>query len=688
MIKKNSELKDIKTRTILFLYSIFIIVAFIAIDKIFFFNSINNLIVKNGKDQIDEREKLLQKFIDRSELVLKNLRTTEVFTKYLQEPNEKNLKHLKKMFLLTSNIHSSFMQLRYIDKDGNEIVRVDKQSENSKSFLSTNLQNKSNRYYFINSKNNPTSGVWFSNLDLNIENGQIEKPYKPTLRAVLPIVYEDGFDGILIINFFMDEFLKAFEDITLYNMILVDKDGNTLIHHDEKRSWGLFLQKPYNLSQEYENYKEVLTNKNYTSGTLISRKLDVPIANEPILILKPKEEYLDSLNKSQNLQYIFTSLLVLSLTYLLSFFILKIIKNLYKNLNNTKRLNKKLNILNEKFTTILETTNDMVMILDKNRVIEFSNKATFDISGFEENELINKKLDRFLKVGREEFISNFENSLKNSTQRFEFILPIKNKSLILFVNLIKIKKQNKVLLIAKDITEIKQQQDLVIQQSKLASMGEMLSNIAHQWRQPLNILNLVSTDLKYKFAYGQLDQERVDEISSKLQNQIEYLSKTIDDFRDFFTPTKNKELFKIHSAIKSTINIVGSALKDNLIELKLDIDDSLELNSYKSQLEQVLINILNNAKDAIVQSKTENPFIEIKVYKAKKIMIEIKNNGGAIKEDILEKIFEPYFSTKFNSKGTGLGLYMSKMIIEKNMGGSLNVQCQDDTTSFIISFES
>ena len=187
MIKKNSELKDIKTRIILFLYSIFILVAFIAIDKIFFYNSINNLIVKNGKDQIDEREKLLQKFIDRSELVLKNLRTTEVFTKYLQEPNEKNLEHLKKMFLLTSNIHSSFMQLRYIDKNGNEIVRVDKQSENTKSFLSTNLQNKSDRYYFIDSKNNPTEKVWFSKLDLNIENAQVEKPYKPTLRAVYKV---------------------------------------------------------------------------------------------------------------------------------------------------------------------------------------------------------------------------------------------------------------------------------------------------------------------------------------------------------------------------------------------------------------------------------------------------------------------------------------------------------------------
>lgn len=689
MLKKILKIKEKKTRIILFFYSIFILIAFVAVDKIFFYNNIQILIVENGKNQIDEREEILKRFINKSVVVLENLRATNVFNEFLDNTNEKNLNHLKKMFLLISNTHSNFMQLRYIDKFGNEIIRVDRKEENGKVFESNNLQNKASRYYFSESKKRELEKVWFSNLDLNIEGKKVEKPYKPTLRAILPIKHNDSFRGIIIINFFMNDFLKAFDDITLYNMILVDKKGNTLVHYDSEKSWGLYKEEKFNIKSEFDNYKTILEKDIYTSEEFISKKLDVSIDNMPILILKPKKEYLEKLYSNQNIQYLFTILIVLLLTYLVSFFILRALKNLYFDLSITKKLNKKLDRLNEKFTTILNTTNDMVLIINEYKVIEFSNRAFLELTGFSETEVLRKEINEFLKEKSEEFLEKFELSLNNEAQKFEYsFLSKDNRNKTLLISLIKIKKQNKVLLIAKDITEIKEQQELFIQQSKLASMGEMLSNIAHQWRQPLNILNLTAVDLKYKYEYGELDKQKVEEISLKLQNQIEYLSQTIDDFRDFFTPNKKKELFKISEAVSSTLNIIGSSLKENFIDIELELDESVEINSYKNQLEQVLINILNNAKDALVLNKIKEPHIKIKVYNDKKNIIEISNNGGAIKEEIINKIFEPYFSTKFSSKGTGLGLYMSKTIIEKNMGGNLRVDSKEENTTFIISFES
>lgn len=137
----------------------------------------------------------------------------------------------------------------------------------------------------------------------------------------------------------MNDFLKAFDDITLYNMILIDKKGNTLVHYDSEKSWGLYKEEKFNIKSEFDNYQTILEKDIYTSEEFISKKLDVPIDNMPILILKPKKEYLEKLYSNQNIQYLFTILIVLLLTYLVSFFILRALKNLYFDLSITKKLN-------------------------------------------------------------------------------------------------------------------------------------------------------------------------------------------------------------------------------------------------------------------------------------------------------------------------------------------------------------
>lgn len=228
-----------------------------------------------------------------------------------------------------------------------------------------------------------------------------------------------------------------------------------------------------------------------------------------------------------------------------------------------------------------------------------------------------------------------------------------------------------------------QQQEFLTHQSKLASMGEMIGNIAHQWRQPLTHLSYIMMNLKTAFEKDKLTSEYFDKKSNEAKSQLEFMSHTIDDFRDFFKVSKEKELFSLKIAIDEVINLLSASLNSYEIEVKFTYEEDIETMSLRGELLQVLFNILNNAKDEFIRRDTSNPIINIHLYKKKKnTFIEISDNAGGIKSEILEKVFEPYFTTK--DKGLGIGLYMSKMIIDKNIGGKLNVSNIEEGALFCI----
>ena len=229
--------------------------------------------------------------------------------------------------------------------------------------------------------------------------------------------------------------------------------------------------------------------------------------------------------------------------------------------------------------------------------------------------------------------------------------------------------------IKKEIDNRKRQEQLLIQQSKLAEMGEMISMIAHQWRQPLSALGTIIQNIHLRYSLGKLDQEYVEK-QRRLSNSLtEKMSATIDDFRNFFKPNKEKKDFSIKNTIDKTIFLIDDSFKSHSIKIEHYIVDDVIVNGFENELSQVLLNILTNSKDAIIENNTIDPLITLKTKQIQThIKILISDNAGGISQSVINKIFEPYFTTKDTHNGTGLGLYMSKIIIEQNMRGELKVK--------------
>jgi signal transduction histidine kinase len=236
--------------------------------------------------------------------------------------------------------------------------------------------------------------------------------------------------------------------------------------------------------------------------------------------------------------------------------------------------------------------------------------------------------------------------------------------------------------IKKSVEESRQKDQMIQQQSKLASMGEMIGAIAHQWRQPLNALNINIQNLEEDYEEGLIDEAFIDKFINKNRSTIEFMSKTIDDFRNFFRINKEKKSFSVQKAIHEVLSIQSATFLHNNITVELEGED-FEVEGYESEFIQVLLNIISNAKDAILENNIQNGTIKITTGSNS---VEIEDDAGGISFDILDRIFEPYFTTKDQGKGTGMGLYMCKMIIEQNMQGTLRVANSGLGAVFTIEF--
>jgi PAS domain S-box-containing protein len=255
------------------------------------------------------------------------------------------------------------------------------------------------------------------------------------------------------------------------------------------------------------------------------------------------------------------------------------------------------------------------------------------------------------------------------------------------ITAIKASEQELARRVKEEVDKNREKEKILIQQSKLAAMGEMLGAIAHQWRQPLNHISLLLHFIRDMFIEGKLDEASMRRYTNEAKAQIEYMSQTIDDFHNFYQPSKDKSNFKVKEALKKAVEIVKHQFSHHNISLSVE-GNECEIFGYENEFKQVILNILSNAKDAILLKSKEEPIegritLTCKVEK-REVVVTISNNGGNISDEIMERIFEPYFTTKFETQGTGIGLYMCKTIVETNMQGQITAQNIKDGVSFII----
>ena len=239
--------------------------------------------------------------------------------------------------------------------------------------------------------------------------------------------------------------------------------------------------------------------------------------------------------------------------------------------------------------------------------------------------------------------------------------------------------------VAEEVEKNLQKDRILSHNARLAAMGELLTNIAHQWRQPLNSLALLIQGGLFEYQEGGPDRESFSQCAHRCMEIVSSMSKTINEFQSFFMPAGERREFDPFDMVEKSLAIVSGSYEDKGITVRIINDGTIPMTGFDIEFSQVVLNILNNARDVLIERHTPEPLVEIRCYSEEgRNIITIKDNAGGIPEEIVDKIFDPYFSTKFQSQGTGIGLYMSKMIIEKNMGGSLSVRNLPEGAEFLI----
>ena len=335
------------------------------------------------------------------------------------------------------------------------------------------------------------------------------------------------------------------------------------------------------------------------------------------------------------------------------------LKDFFDYLNHKKKSVKKIEIKSkDEFHQMATIINQNVSITQNNieQNIEFIKNATKVLENIEQGNLGT----RISKDTNNEALNELKIVINNMIDNLEFKIQ-------------------------EEINKRLEQEQILIQQSKLASMGEMIGNIAHQWRQPLAQISAIHMNMKVTYDFDKFTKEYMESKIKEANKLTAYMSQTISDFQNFFKPQGEKEVFSIKKACRDAYFILESSLKAHGIEVIFHITQDVTINGYKTEYSQVILNLLSNAKDILIERQIKNPKIELEIKDGNHYaLVKIKDNAGGVDASIIDKIFEPYFTTRHQTQGTGIGLYMSKNIIERNMHGYINVANTEDGALFTV----
>jgi PAS domain S-box-containing protein len=384
--------------------------------------------------------------------------------------------------------------------------------------------------------------------------------------------------------------------------------------------------------------------------------------------------------------------------------------------------NKYSNELQKKFKILYDESSDGIALMESHEIVECNDSlvkmfgcddkakflqtplATYNLPKQPDGEPSLRKMLKMLKIARKNTVSFelMQKRIDGKTFWVEIVLsPVEiNRKRITYGVWRNIDSRKEVEEKIKDLNQnlekkielqledlLKKDQQLQ-HQSRLAQMGEMISMIAHQWRQPLTAISAASGAMSLKARLGKLDKDTTMELAGKISTYAQHLSSTINDFRDFFKSNKEKSKTSYDEIVNSVLGIVEMSIKNKNIKILKELNAHDVFESYPNELRQVVLNLIKNAEDILLEKKVKNPTIFISTYKRdSSLVLEVSDNAGGIPDEILPKIFDPYFSTKTKKDGTGLGLYMSKTIIEEHCKGTLSADNNANGAVFTVELE-
>ena len=433
----------------------------------------------------------------------------------------------------------------------------------------------------------------------------------------------------------------------------------------------------------------VFANNSYLKLLKIDLK-DLPNKNPKSYYLKESiyKDLLDSLDRNETIE---NELIPLNIdgseTWVIASYMNiiydgeKAIMGWFYDVTDKIQIQKRIEEQKNEFETIFNYSIDGLAIIDlESNFLEF-NTAFIKMTGFTREELLKTSC---LKQTVPEDIEVTKNALASVLKKglivdFEKTFIVKNRNIVVNESMVLLPDKKRILLCIKDVTQHK----FMESQSKLASMGEMIGNIAHQWRQPLSLISTIASGIKVQIEYGQFDEKTIIPDMDSIIKQTTYLSNTIDDFRNFIKNNNEKGEVQISNIIKKVLSISHPSVVNHNITIIENTKDDMRFDAFENQLIQALINILNNSKDALKENVAEDKprliFIETKNI-INGFILKIKDNAGGIPENVIQKIFEPYFTTKHKSIGTGIGLSITHQIITKHHNA--NITASNETYEY------
>jgi len=494
-------------------------------------------------------------------------------------------------------------------------------------------------------------------------------------NSIAKLLKEDGIEPVIIVDkSFRKKLLKPFSGLFIGDYYIANKNASTTLMN-EISSFGI---------DKFISIEGPMVFKDYLVVKYDIR--DIRANDMAYSILFSKLSELD-LNKIQ--EYKVTMLIWFIIIFILIMLVVFILMNqshletLNKNVyEKTKHIEEQ----KEELTAIVDSYDQNVISsqTDANGIITKVSSAFSQMSGYSKEELIGKRHNIFKHPDMpDELFTDLWNTI-SSGKIYKGEVKNLKKDGGYYWSLIKITPRfdqfDDIIGFSSIRHDITSQKDFesqhlkLVESEKMASIGEMIGNIAHQWRQPLSVIATEATSLMFKEESGMLKDGTLKESCTNINDNAQYLSKTIDDFRNFIKGDQEAQVFNLANCNDSFLKLIDSTIKNNNLKIITDIDKELSLKGYPNELIQCFMNILNNAKDALIEKNNEeNRYVFISHKKVNDyVEIVFKDNAGGIPDDILPKIFEPYFTTKHNNKGTGLGLHMSYNLITKSMHGTIS----------------